>query len=720
MKREVPTLPYLAAWGASLSALLAAATVLPWVLPSVGLLVVNSVAVPLSMWMRSRGVGKPKASAISVILAGLFLLLCLKFLPVLPAFASGILSLSAYQALQLIVFLFSLFLAFRNFSLVTDFDLTATIVPATAILLLVAILSPELYFAAFLFPAMLSFAILLAHEQRRLLSYRAVEVAPKAERKETGWGEAKGPALIGVVSVVIAFLLARFEVKLNLLPLVPADFQMRMVEFISSILVRAGRTPYGCIEPVLDMASNPAILTDEVLFLVESERPAYWRGTAFEIYTGRWWTKPPVRRRKVPAQDGRAVFPSMDEDVRRGKFVLLRQRFKVVRPLMGGLFAAYEPWVASVPGARKFFIRPDGTVSFSVILSPGESYEVISRVPKRDPEELRRSSRRVPPPIGRVCLQLPPDLPRRVCELAWKVAGDAPNWFDAAKRIESFLKRNYKGALERIVPPPGRDFVDYFLFESRRGFCVHFASAMVVMLRCLGIPARVAAGFAPGVYEGRIKAFLVRESDAHAWVEVYFPGHGWVAFDPTPEDVVGGPRGWGSRLKLFLFSAGQSLKERWRRFRRWTENVSWGKMLLVALGALAATLLGWRLGRARALPLPARALRRGKGRSEPAVEAYRAMLSLLSRRGLGRMPHETPYEHLARVEGRLGGAAPPARKLAEFYVETVYGGYRIDPKEVERALKGMRSALRRKGENPGPRRDERDAMPEVRSGNEGT
>ena len=280
--------------------------------------------------------------------------------------------------------------------------------------------------------------------------------------------------------------------------------------------------------------------------------------------------------------------------------------------------------------------------------------------------------------------------------MARKVAGDAPNWFDAARRVEVFLERNYKGVLERQMPPPGRDFVDYFLFESKRGFCVHFASAMVVMLRCLGIPARVASGFATGVYDRRLGAYLVRENDAHAWVEVYFPGQGWVAFDPTPEDVVGGPRGWGARLKLLLFSTGQALKGWWRGVKRWARGIPWGAVILATLGAMALALLGWQLGRMGALSLPARPSRGGRGESDPAVEAYRAMLSLLSRRGLGRMPHETPYEHMARVEGELGRAAPSARRLAQFYVERIYGGRHVEGPRAEEALADLRRALGRR------------------------
>lgn len=699
-RERVSLVPYLAAWGASLSALLAAATVLPWPLFSIGLLLVNTVAIPASMWMRSCGVDKNKASVLAVLLGVLFLLPYLRLLPLLAAVVARPLVLSPYQVLQFIVASFSFFLAFRNFSLITDFDLTATVVPATAILLLVAILSPGMHFAAFLLPAMLSFTILFSHEHRRLLAFEALEVGPPNEKRkpsEESWGRAKGPAFVGAASMVIALLLAQFEVRFNLVPLIPLDFQIKISEFISSFLVRAGRRVYGHIEPVIDLASDPTHLTSKVLFIVKAEEPAYWRGTSFEVYNGRWWMRPSTERRRIWVEEGRAYLPPMDKAVREGKFRLLRQEVKLERPLKGGLFSAYEPWMVEVPGARRFSVKPDGTVNFSVILWPGEVYKVISRVPVRTLKELKQAPKEISPKIAEVYLQLPPDLPRRVCELARKVAGAAPDWFEAARRVERFLEKNFEATLEKQRAPWGRNFVDYFLFESKRGFCVHFASAMAVMLRCLGIPARVAAGFAPGVYDKALKGFIVRENDAHAWVEVYFPGCGWVTFDPTPEEAIGGPRGLRARLGLLLFSAGQVLRRWGLGLKKWATGLPWKALIVAFLPALAIALIGWQLSKRGLLWLPRMGERLRsipQWGADPAIEAYRAMLRLLERARLGRRPHETPFEHLSRVEPEIGDAASHAHELAKFYVERVYGERLARLPEVERAFEGLRGSFK--------------------------
>jgi hypothetical protein len=132
-------------------------------------------------------------------------------------------------------------------------------------------------------------------------------------------------------------------------------------------------------------------------------------------------------------------------------------------------------------------------------------------------------------------LALPANLPERVTTLATTIAGGERTTYDRVKALERALRTLPYD--EQVAPPPaGRDVVDYFLFEGKRGYCEYFASAMVVMARSLGIPARVATGYAPGepIAGGR----LVRERQAHAWAEVYFAGHGWVAFEPTPAQVV--------------------------------------------------------------------------------------------------------------------------------------------------------------------------------------
>jgi len=131
----------------------------------------------------------------------------------------------------------------------------------------------------------------------------------------------------------------------------------------------------------------------------------------------------------------------------------------------------------------------------------------------------------------------------RVYELAQRLSVGQATTYDIVKRIESHLLRNY----DYTERPPSQEYpLSAFLFEDRRGYCQQFSGAMALMLRMNGIPARVAAGFTPGSYNGETGEYRVRDLDAHSWVEVYFEGLGWVPFDPTPssapaESQLGGP-----------------------------------------------------------------------------------------------------------------------------------------------------------------------------------
>ncbi|MCP4226808.1 MAG: transglutaminase domain-containing protein, partial [Actinomycetia bacterium] len=121
----------------------------------------------------------------------------------------------------------------------------------------------------------------------------------------------------------------------------------------------------------------------------------------------------------------------------------------------------------------------------------------------------------------------------QVADLARSITVDAPTTYDKIRSIEDWMDANinYTREIERLEP--GADAVHHLLFESRQGFCEQIGSAMVVMLRSLGIPARLVVGYVPGSYEASSGRWISRGTDAHAWAEVYFPGVGWQGFDPT-------------------------------------------------------------------------------------------------------------------------------------------------------------------------------------------
>ncbi len=144
-----------------------------------------------------------------------------------------------------------------------------------------------------------------------------------------------------------------------------------------------------------------------------------------------------------------------------------------------------------------------------------------------------------------------PRLDPRVADLARRLTADEPIALDRARRIEEHLRANYTYSLDlpKQVPP---DPVSFFLFERRRGHCEYFASAMALMLRAIGIPSRLATGFQSGTHNPLTGWYLVRGTDAHAWVEGFSPGHGWVTFDPTPPNPSPPAQALFWRLRLYM------------------------------------------------------------------------------------------------------------------------------------------------------------------------
>ena len=138
----------------------------------------------------------------------------------------------------------------------------------------------------------------------------------------------------------------------------------------------------------------------------------------------------------------------------------------------------------------------------------------------------------IPSPIRQVYLQLP-RLDPRVKRLADEITAGSQNEYDKAANIQRHLMSHYAYTLD-LSGTHGEDPLADFLFVRRAGHCEYFASAMTVLLRAEGIPARYVTGFSPGEYNDVGGDYIIRESDAHAWVEVYFPGYGWITFDPTP------------------------------------------------------------------------------------------------------------------------------------------------------------------------------------------
>ena len=271
-------------------------------------------------------------------------------------------------------------------------------------------------------------------------------------------------------------------------------------------------------------------LGDSPVMYVRTGAPAYWRGLVFDTYRGGVWTTSARGFRVMqPFVPPRLLPPAPPNNL--GTFV---QVFRVLRPLPGVISAAYPIQSLYAPVIS---LREDsyGTFYTPDLLRPGQTYSVVSYLPNLTAKELQADvASSVTDGVGPSYLDSSA-LSQRARELAQAaVSGHTTNEFDEVMALTNYMQANFRYSQQLGHVPAGRDPVDWFLFDVKIGYCEQFATAETLMLRSLGIPARLATGYSTGSYDSVLDQSVVRERDAHAWVEVWFPNHGWVPVDPSP------------------------------------------------------------------------------------------------------------------------------------------------------------------------------------------
>lgn len=364
-------------------------------------------------------------------------------------------------------------------------------------------------------------------------------------------------------------------------------------------------------------------------------------------------------------------------------------------------------------------------------------YTGISRLPARDANKLRSAGMGYSNETASTYLQLPDGLDPRIPKLAREITKNAKTPFDKALQIESYLRTRY-GYTLNLTGKPGQDPLAHFLFETRAGHCEYFASAMAVMVRTLGIPSREVNGFLPGEYNDLGGDYIVRASDAHSWVEVYFPGEGWQVFDPTPSSLEG-RSGLLTRLGLYIdwmeitwnewvigydFAHQVVLAQNLQRSsKNWGESArawfdrkqqdgkqwlkSWqlqhGSLGYLLPALLVLTLVGLRynvpteLARRVRLFLRIRASKSGRSDPQLASRLYGELLRILARRGVTRAETQTPLEFAAAVNSPQ--LAPAVREFTQLYVNARFGGAPCDSTRLGQLLDQIHAALHRRSRN---------------------
>lgn len=344
-------------------------------------------------------------------------------------------------------------------------------------------------------------------------------------------------------------------------------------------------------------------LGDEIVMRVRAPEPAFWRGQTFTEFDGRTW--------RITDDDGPNIEgPQIEVDPTLGdlpaggvpteEFV---QTFHVEADLPNVIFAASRPETVVFDGSVN--TRPDGALRADRTLTAGTIYTVVSQRVQVTPKLLRdqgdiatRFAGITDPRAGQLLapyLELPESTTERTIALANQLRVEGST-YDTILAYENWLSVNTEYDLNAPIPADGADAVDDYLFESRRGFCEQIASSLVVMLRSQGVPARLATGYIPGERDQVSGVWKVRASDAHAWVEAWFPDTGWEAFDPTAfvplagdteastvgndvaDAVVGGITSRPAEIGLTLLLAGLALASvrGVSELRRRRERGSWG------------------------------------------------------------------------------------------------------------------------------------------------
>ena len=439
-------------------------------------------------------------------------------------------------------------------------------------------------------------------------------------------------------------------------------------------------------------------------------RALRWRGIALDEFTGNAWKKSIQARQLDPVGERGGLF---QVDTASALHRLTTQTF-FLEPLESAvLFAA--PRVVAIQGNLPI-VRVDSEGSVQSRRHDFERimYKAISDMDEPRMDELRNDRRQYSPAYYRY-LQLPDNLDRRIGPLATTMIlrANANNRYDAAKAIESHLQREYGYSLE--MKASGQDPLADFLFNVKAGHCEYFSTAMTVLLRTHGIAARVVNGFLPGEYNEAAGAYTVRQSDAHSWVEVYFPEtRSWVTFDPTPSAGRVEPVRTGITAQLQKYAEAMELlwfqyvvgydKQEQRTLANTIHNqvFDYGRVV----STLLATIKSYLTGNAFPVAIAAIALflialfalfgkriwlwtHRGSpdsfedGRTYSSVQFYERLVSLMEQRGLLRDQHLTPLEFANTLKSN------EALMITRAYNRVRFGREKLtatEKREVERAL----------------------------------
>ena len=447
-------------------------------------------------------------------------------------------------------------------------------------------------------------------------------------------------------------------------------------------------------------------LSDRLIMDVSSARGRYWRAVAYDTFTGRRWLKTSTVTQAIDGGNHVRTpqFQARDE---------ITQTVTIHASTGNVLFAAGQPLRVSLKATADLYLIeqiPGESLPIAEIamlqrretaLRPGDRYLAVSSLPKATVEDLQEAGVDYPTWVTESYLDLPSDLAPQVGELARQITADAATPYDQAVAIEQFL-RGFTYNDQIAAPPPGVNAVNYFLFDVQEGYCDYYASSFAMMARSLGIPARVAAGYSQGDYVEEADLYRVREFHGHSWPEVFFPGYGWIEFEPTAaeleivrerrRDLTPLPP---QRDDLPILDDEEIFGPETRSDdATQPENpladqpaaaVDTTSILLLAAALAAAALVGVLLWRRRQ---PAAQRARQRALLDPLFTAklFGRLLQWAQRLRLPLLPSQTPNEQAAALVAAVPEGRTAIQSIADLYVEDLYSPHEPNQRKAEQAL----------------------------------
>jgi len=421
-----------------------------------------------------------------------------------------------------------------------------------------------------------------------------------------------------------------------------------------------------------------------VFFAVHSEQSSYWPTRRYDTYQSWGWTSSNATDQKL--SPGTRVSEVSSLLNRRELTYTVENKLKTDVLLTAGEFvsANIPVFLKTIPTSTESNLSTNPAAAqskggdiLSVIspqmLKPYQQYSVTATISTATPAELAEAGESYEAWVKDYYLQLPPELPTRVRQQAENITADAKTPYEKALAIQDFL-RNFKYSLTVKPPPNGTDGVDWFLFHEREGFCTHYASAMVIMLRSVGVPARLAIGYLSSEFDEASGTFIIRAKDYHAWSEVYFPKYGWIVFEATVSAPLGEvpiTPGDAHGDDFWLFPEGPIGGE---------DGSSGGTTPTSTQGEASQPyiILGVSLLMLAAVIVVYLRLRRFRQEVKGATQVYTKMCSMASLMRARPQPSETPLEYCRRLAAVMPLQAEAIGTIAQAYVEA-----RFSPRKEE-------------------------------------